>query len=257
MRRLELCCLASFLALVPACSSMHATPESGSGKTAASDDGAKAKSKDDADDEKDSNEDKAKKKERDVADARIQLSITQKDCEAAERKQKDEVEEAEYGMGKAREALEHFQKVTRKLEEEKAQLGVDQAKNRVEEQKQNLEELMSLYKAEDFAAVTKEKVIGRGQKQFEFANRNLAQEEVELATTRDVELPRKEKDLELALHKAENKLREEKFEQAKLAQENELKLRKAERAVDDGQQELDKLKSKAAKNAKDAKVAKP
>ena len=109
-----------------------------------------------------------------------------------------------------------------------------------------------MYKKEEFAALTKELVINRGKKNLEFANRNLQQEETELAQTRDVELPRKEKDLQMALHKAENKLREEKAAQEKMADENELKLRKAERAVDEAQKELDKLKADH-----EAKVAKP
>jgi hypothetical protein len=247
MRFIELCCLVPLSLLAFSCQSTH------TGADPAPADKTEAKAKPDkGDDDKDAKEDKVKKKEHELDDARMQLKIARQDTQAAERKQKDDVEDAQYGMEKAREALEQFQKVTRPLELAKDELGYDRAKERVEESKQELEELMSMYKKEEFAALTKELVVNRGKKNLEFANRSLQQQEIERAQSRDVELPRKEKDLQLALHKAENKLREEKAEQEKLADENELKLRKAERAVDDAQKELDKLKSGG-----EAKVAKP
>jgi hypothetical protein len=143
--------------------------------------------------------------------------------------------------------------VTRPLEHAKAQLTLDRTQERAEESKQELEELMSMYKKEEFAALTKELVVNRGKKNLEFANRNLEHEATDMAQTRDVELPRKEKDLQMALHKAESKLREEHKDQEKLVNETELKLRKAERAVDDAEKELEKLKN----DKSDAKVAKP
>jgi hypothetical protein len=117
-----------------------------------------------------------------------------------------------------------------------------------------------MYKKEDFAALTKELVLNRGKKNLEFANRSLEHEKIEAATTRDVELPRKEKDLQLALRKAENKLREEKAEQLKMADENELKLRKAERAVDDAEKAVAKMKTPPVAKAdakEEPKAAKP
>ncbi len=247
MRFIELCCLVPLSLLAFSCQSTHseASPAH-SDKTDANAKPVKG------DDDKDNKEDKVKKKEHELDDARMQLKIVRQETQAADRKQKDDVEDAQYGMDKAREALEQFQKVTRPLELAKAQLGFDRTQERAEESKQELEELMSMYKKEEFAALTKELVVNRGKKNLEFANRNLKQEETAMAQTRDVELPRKEKDLQVALHKAENKLREEKAAQEKLADETELKLRKAERAVDEADKELQKLKSDH-----DAKVAKP
>jgi hypothetical protein len=247
MRLFELCSLVPLVVLAPACQSAKPAADS----SAAEKSGAKAKDGG-ADEEKEGKEEKIAKKQHELDDAKLSLTIARKDTQAAERKQKDDVEEAEYALGKAREALDQFQKVTRNLELSKGELGMDRARQRVEESKAELEELMSMYKKEEFAALTKELVISRGRKNLEFANRSLEQQQIENATTRDVELPRKEKDLQLALHKAENKLREERAEQEKLADENELKLRKAERAVDEADKALAKLKS-----AGDTKVAKP
>jgi hypothetical protein len=248
MRFIDLCCLVPLSLLVLACQSTHSdAKDANPDKTE-----AKAKSEK-GDDDKDAKEEKVKKKQRELDDARLQLTIARQETESADRKEKDDIQDAEYGMEKAPEALEQFQKVTRPLELAKAQLSYDRTKERAEESKQELEELMSMYKKEEFAALTKELVVNRGKKNLEFANRNLEQDETEMAHTRDIELPRKEKDLQMALQKADSKLREEHKDQEKLANENELKLRKAERAVDDAEKELEKLKTDKG----DAKVAKP
>lgn len=263
MRIRDIALVVPLAALSFSCSSMHAT-------SATTSETAAAESKESGDDpaeEKESKADKVKKAERALDDARVELKIARQECEAASRKQKDETEEAEYELGKAREALDLFQKTAKPLELQKLQLNYDRSITNVEEEKAKLEELLSMYKKEDFASATKELVLMRGKKGLEFANRSLEQDRIEAEATRNIELPRKEKDLELALHKAENTLRESKAEQAKLSDENELKLRKAERAVDDAEKDLAKQKSakdpnekkdpKAAKETKETKAAKP
>lgn len=222
-------------------------------------------------DEKETKADKVKKAERALDDARVELKIARQECEAASRKQKDTLEESEYERAKAHEALDLFRKVTKPLELKKLELSYDRSKNNVEEEKAKLEELLSMYRKEDFASATKELVLARGRKGLEFANRSLEHDQIEAAMARDTELPRKDGDLDLAVRKAENALREAKAEQAKLSDENELKLRKAERAVDDAEKDLakqkaakepaaktDKAKKEASepKEMKDAKAAK-
>src|SRR6185436_18900329 len=107
------------------------------------------------DDEKDAAAEKVKKSERALEDARAELKITRQECQAAERKQKDEITDAEYGVAKAKEALEVFQKTTKPLELDKLKLSWDRSVENVEETKQELEELMAMYKKEDLAKLTK------------------------------------------------------------------------------------------------------
>lgn len=256
MRLLDLCFVVPLVAVAPACSTMKSGAAADA--PAKTDAPANAEPKDEGDgEEKESAADKVKKKERELDDARVELKIARQECQAAERKHKDAVEEAEYDLNKAKEALDLFQKVAKDLEIKKVALGLDRALFSVEKEKAELEELMSMYKKEEFAKLTKELVLTRGQRELEFSNRALAMEQVEAKAALEVEIPRKEKELELALHKSENALREARAEQTKLADENELKLRKAERSIDDLEKELAKLRAKKDAEDKAKKAAKP
>lgn len=257
MKLLDLAFVVPFFVLAPSCASLKPDADD---KTEGKQDAPKDEDED-GDDEKDSAADKQKKAEHALEDARVELKIARLECLAAERKQKDSVEEAEYGLAKAKEALDVFQKTAKPLELEKLKLSWDRSVQSVDETKQELEEIMAMYKKEEFASLTKELVVSRNQKRLEFANRNLEQDRIEAATTREIELPRKEHDLDQELKKAESELREARAEKEKLADENELKLKKAERAVDDAERALAKAKTKAAKekekqDTKDTKAAK-
>lgn len=256
MKLFDLVFFLPLVTLAPSCASLKGDAgEKGAVKTEAAE--AKGSKEEDGDDDKESAADKQKKAEHALEDARAELKIARQECQAAERKQKDEIEEAEYALAKEKEALDVFQKIGKPLELDKLKLGFDRSVQGVEESKAELEELMAMYKKEDFASLTRELVLSRGKKRLEFANRGLEHDKTEGAVTRDVELPRKEKDLELAVKKAENGLREARAAQAKLADENELKLKKAERGVDDAEKALAKAKAKAAKEKeKETKAAK-
>lgn len=242
MRILDLAFIVPIVSLVPACHSPATKPDAAEAKTEAP--------KDDADEEKESKADKIAKKTRALEDARLELTIARMECESADRKAKDAVEEAEREVKVAREALDEFLKVEKPLELSKVQFNLDRSKWGVEIDKQELEELMAMYKKDDVATLTRELVIGRGQKKLEFGNRDLAHDQIEASMKTDYELPKKQKELEAALKKAENGLREAKADQQKQTNENELKLRKSEHEVDDLKKEVDKLNAK-----KDAKVA--
>lgn len=262
MKLSHLALVLPLLAFAPACNSLKS--ESSPASATGAEEGMAGEKKDgDKGDKKDADEeettaDKLKKAEHGLEDARAELKIARQECQAGERKQKDEVEEAEYGLAKAREALEVFQRVAKPLELSKIELSLDRSAQSVQEIKQELEEIMAMYKKEDFASLTKELVISRSKKRLEFENREMEHEKTRAATERDVEIPRKEKDLDLEVKKAEAALREARAEQAKSADENELKMKKAERAVDDAEKELAKLKAQAAKEkaaSKDAKAS--
>ncbi len=224
MKLFDLVFFLPLVTLAPSCASLKGDAgEKGAVKTEAAE--AKGSKEEDGDDDKESAADKQKKAEHALEDARAELKIARQECQAAERKQKDEIEEAEYALAKEKEALDVFQKIGKPLELDKLKLGFDRSVQGVEESKAEL--------------------------------RGLEHDKTEGAVTRDVELPRKEKDLELAVKKAENGLREARAAQAKLADENELKLKKAERGVDDAEKALAKAKAKAAKEKeKETKAAK-
>ncbi|MBL8860230.1 MAG: hypothetical protein JNL28_17105 [Planctomycetes bacterium] len=248
MKLRDLACLIPLVLLAASCNTLKS--DTADKEPAA----AKAEQADkDGKEDKESQADKQRKAERELEYARVELKIARQECQAAERKHKDEIEAAEFDLVKAREELDQFQKVAKGLELDKVKLSLERSVQNVDETKAELEELLSMYKKEEFASATKELVLMRGRKRLEFANRALEQDKIEASTTRDFELPRKQRDLEMALKKSENSLREARAEQVKLADENELKLKKAERAVDDAERELAKLKADAMKDAKAAK----
>lgn len=258
MKPIDLVVLLPLCLVAPACSTFHGadSKDSAPDKTVAPATDAAKGAEDSTDDEKESTAEKVRKAEFALEVARTDLKIARQECQAADRKQKDDLDEAEYGVAKSKEALDTFQKTAKPLELGKLQLSLDRGAQGVEETRQELEEIMSMYKKEDFAALTKELVISRHKKRLEFAKLGLEMDRTAASVTRDVELPRKERDLDLELKKAEAALREARAAGAKLADENELKLKKAERAVDDAQRELDKLRAKAQKEAEKAKAAK-
>jgi hypothetical protein len=266
MRILDLAFLVPIVSIVPACATTEAAKpaaaQTAPDATAKPDNAAKADAaakpdgaakpdaaKEDADDEKETKAEKIAKKTRALDDARLELTIARQDCESEDRKAKDAVEEAEHGVTVAREALDHFVKIDRPLEIAKVQFNLDRSKWTVQVDTEELDELMAMYGKDDVATLTKELVVNRNKKKLEFANRDLANDQVEATTKTDFELPKKQKELELALKKAENALREAKAEQMKQTNENELKLRKSEHPVDDLKKEIEKLNAK-----KDAKV---
>lgn len=251
MKLTDLALLLPLVAATPACSSLASGTADKAPAVASTEKPSGAD--EEQDDDKESTADKVRKAEHALEDARADLKIARQECQAAERKQKDELDEAEYDAAKAKEALDVFQRTSKPLELSKLALSLERSEQQVSEVKQELEEIMAMYKKEDFASLTKELVVSRNKKRLEFANRELEHERADAANTREVELPRKEKDLDLEVKKAENSLREARAEKAKLSDENELKMKKAERAVDEAEKDLAKLKKKAAAEAKGSK----
>ena len=72
-----------------------------------------------------------------------------------------------------------------------------------------------VYEAEEFAQLTKELVLMRGQKSLEFNERDLALDLKEAAQLREYELPRKAKELARKLVKAERALSDARSAKAK------------------------------------------
>lgn len=200
----------------------------------------------DGDEKGDSKADKLQKKERALAYARLELKIARQGAEADERECKSAVEDAERELSNATLDRDHFVQVSKDLELAKSKLELDHGAQQIEESRQELGELESMYKQEDLAALTKELVLTRGRKKLEMAQRNFELDQKEAAALRDFEQPKKLRDLEHGVTKAERELREAKAKQAKTATEKELSLLKAEHEVDELEKAVAKMKAKDA-----------
>lgn len=259
MRLVDLVLVLPFVSFAAACTSTVERPSKGEvvASVAEPKDGSKPDAKSgESGGDKESKSEKIEKKARALDDAKLELKISGMECDAQTRKAKDAVEDARLVREKAKDALDHFQRIDKELETKKAELDFERAKWGTEENKQELDELMAMYKKDEVATLTKELVIGRGKKRLEFANRNIEHAQKELSIKLDFEIPRKEKDLQRALDKAEAGLREALAEQSKQEKENELKLRRHEHSVDDLEKEIKKLKESKEDKEGDKKASK-
>ncbi len=178
---------------------------------------------------------------RDLEWARMELKIERQKLTAAARKAQDEVEEAEHAFKKAAAELEHYTQVEQPLELARAQLGLDRAEWAMEEDRQELEELRKLYADNQVESTTKELVIQRSEKKLAFAKLSVEHEQTEFNAKKNFELPTKLKSLERAKVEAEKSLRDARADKTRVADENELELRKSEAKLDDLEQEIKEL----------------
>ncbi|MFN0241911.1 MAG: hypothetical protein ACKVWV_03385 [Planctomycetota bacterium] len=194
------------------------------------------------DGEKGGAEEKQRKRERALTYARLELKIARLEAEAADRESKDAVADAERELRDATLDRDRFQSFAKAFEEAQSQLEIDQSKQRHEENRQELDELLAMYKQEELAALTKELVISRGKAQLELAARRLELALREDKEMRDHQHPKKLRELEQKVAEAEIGLREAKAKQAKQASEKELALLKAQHEVEDAERELAEAK---------------
>jgi hypothetical protein len=151
----------------------------------------------------------ATKKANKAADRAHELSVARLELELAELGARSSTAEAERGVRQATLALSEaerdlavFRETERPHAIAEAVLELDQADHRRETEHDELNELIAMYAAEDFAAMTKELVLKRGRKNLEFAERELELARAELDHLQNLTLPKKERELEAALEKA-------------------------------------------------------
>lgn len=174
---------------------------------------------------------KAADRAHELAVARLALELAELQARAGEAKAERGLAEAARALAEAESDLAAFREIERPHEIAKAVLEIDQADHRRDGQHDELNELVAMYAAEDFAAMTKELVLKRGRKQLEFAERELELARAELAHLQDETLPKKERELVAALEKARGEHAEAEVELAKARLE-------ATKALSEARQEI-------------------
>ncbi len=192
---------------------------------------------------------KAEKKERGITYARMELALAEMDAEFEMRDAKLDLERAMQGLDAAQRDLRHFTDVERPLELEDQQMDVDRGVESALEQKQELEELMKMYKADDFAKMTKELVLQRGKFRMELAQREMELTKKRAADKQAHALAVKELDLKLALKKAQDGVYGAESKMKKTQAHNELELMRARHKLDDAQKPDEDEAEAAAKGA--------
>lgn len=178
---------------------------------------------------------KAEKKEREIAYARMELAIAEMGAQADLVDAEQGLEHARQELETARTELQHFQKVEMQLDQEDQKLDLDRSAENVVQQKQELEELMAMYKADEYAKMTKELVVRRGKFQLEMAERSSALEQKRAADHQSHTWPMKARELSLSVTKAEQAVGAAEAKLAKTKSQNELDLLRARHRLADAE----------------------
>ncbi len=134
------------------------------------------------------------------------------------------------------------------------QLDLDRSKESAYRAQKELDELKAMYKAEEFANMTKELVLHRGTKDMEFAKRRLALSEAEATLKRDGELPKQQRELEQEVANAKEGVRVVNHKLSVLRMERALGLLKEKRAREKLEEELRDAKASDATSASSDEV---
>jgi len=149
----------------------------------------------------------------------------------------------------ARRELAHFEGAERPRELDEWQIRIDRSTYHAEQAKGELDELIAMYEADEFAKATKELVILRGRRQLEMAERELANTKKEFAEFREFALPNREREHRRKVADAEREVHKAEREAEKAGLERELQLQKEQDRVRDLEEEIAELAKKLAEAA--------
>jgi len=154
------------------------------------------------------------------------------------------VRHAQVELDKQKRELEQFQQKQKPREMEEHRIQLDMQTQRADEAKDELAELESMYKEDEFARSTKELVIKRGRKQLEMANRSLAVGQQEFEQFEKHTLTERERELTQKVEDAERDLEKARLEHQKAQMEVDVQQRQADDKVKDLQRDIAELEQK-------------
>ncbi len=178
---------------------------------------------------------KAEKKAREVTYAHMEKALADMDAANDLRDANFELEHARHELEAAQKELEHYQKLERPLDLEDSQIDLDRGSESALERKQELDELISMYKKDEYAKMTKELVLQRGKFTLELAQREVELSKKKAADKKEHAMAVKERDLSLALAKAQESLTAAEAKLKKTQAHSELELLRARHKVEDAE----------------------
>lgn len=147
--------------------------------------------------------DEAEEQARKLLFSKLDLTVAKLEAEQSKLDADRSVAKAERKLVEAQRALKLFLEHEQPTELAEAQFGLDRSSHRRELAEDELNELISMYEAEEFAELTKELVLKRGRKSLEFSQRGLAFAQAEFDLLQNEELPQRQRDLERELVEAQ------------------------------------------------------
>lgn len=188
------------------------------------------------------------KQERLVRHAEAELAIKQLENKLAVDEAQAERSKAMRELEEAKRSLDAFtgQVMPRELDEKRMQL--DASMHRAEHAKDELNELTAMYEADEFAKSTKELVLKRGRRELEMAERGLALARAELQHFEGTVLPKRQRELEHAVHDAERALHAQAGKEEKRRMEARLAEQRSVDQLTELREALNDLRQKASKD---------
>lgn len=153
---------------------------------------------------------------------------------------------AQRRLERAREEFKHFKEVDRAVQVRSNELNLENSRNNIEDQEEELRQLERLYKGNDLAKESQDIVLNRSKRRLEQSKERHKMAEDRHERWIKVDLPRREQDMESAVKSAE--LEMQRMEQLKATGNAELRSRLigAERRLADTKQHLAKLEADTA-----------
>lgn len=153
---------------------------------------------------------------------------------------------AQRRLERAREELKFFKDVDRAQQVRSNELNLENSRNNIEDQEEELRQLERLYKGNDLAKESQDIVLNRSKRRLAQSKERHKMSEDRHERWIKVELPRREQDMEAAVKAAE--LEMQRMDQIKATGNAELRSRLigAERRLSDAKQYLAKLEADAA-----------
>jgi len=207
---------ALLLLLTAACSSTDAARSGGEPRG----DGGPAEKSDDSDEAYE------------IAKLETELRIATLEAEAKLSRGEREVADAQLAVAHAERDLATFE-IERAIRVADEELGMDRARQSVAEDQMELDELIAMYDADQFATTTKELVVSRSRARLEFSRRGLEIAEREMRQVFEVELPRESEELTLKLDAARFELQMARHDLEVARLESKLDLEGKQRELDE------------------------
>ena len=188
-------------------------------------------------------------KQRELEVARAEQAIAALDRQVRQWSVELAVQKATDDLAQQQRDQEVFLGAVKPRELEEHRIRLERSIHRAEHAKDEFDELQAMYAADEFAKSTKELVLKRGRREMEMAQRSLAVEQKEFAHFEQVELQKRERDLQHKVAEATAELRKAKAEAGKLELEVKLALQKEGHRTADLELEIQELEQALAKAA--------
>lgn len=185
--------------------------------------------------------DELRDKRREVELKRLELNLARIDGENDLANARDDLAEAALALTEAQQALALFREKERALALGDAENDLAGTRQRVIEERADLEQVVRSYEQDDYADGIEEIVLSRHRARLELAERGLAIQEAQFSLLGEHELPRKERALVEELAAAQRAHREAEHALAHQKLEARMTLMRLEHELDALREELDEL----------------